>query len=91
VAHAAFEFALAHPALLYDWHTTSNTVVVLATSDELSLGRLCDDASAAGLRLVRFHEPDLDGALTAAALEPAAHRLVSRLPLALSRGEEVRT
>jgi hypothetical protein len=91
VAHAAFEFALAHPALVDDWHTTSNTVVVLATSDELSLGRLCDDVSAAGLRAVRFHEPDLDGALTAAALEPAARRLVSRLPLALSRGEEVRT
>jgi len=34
---------------------------------------------------------DLGGALTAAALEPAAARLVSRLPLAFSRGEEVRT
>lgn len=63
---------------------------MLAASDELSLGWLCDDAVAAGFRVVRFHEPDLGGALTAAALEPAAGRLVARLPLAFSRGEEVR-
>jgi hypothetical protein len=65
-------------------------VVVLAAPDEVFLGRLCQDAAATGLRVIRFHEPDLDDALTAAALEPAAHRLVSRLPLALSRGREVR-
>jgi hypothetical protein len=64
---------------------------VLAAPDELSLGWLCDDAAAAGLLVVRFHEPDLGGALTAAALEPAAGRLVSRFPLAFSRREEVRT
>jgi hypothetical protein len=91
VVHAAIEFAVAHPAVIGDWHDTSNTLVVLAAPDELSLGYLCDDASAAGLRIATFNEPDLGGALTAAALEPAAHRLVSRLPLALSRGEEVRT
>jgi hypothetical protein len=74
-----------------DWHATSNTLVVLAVPNELSLGWLCDDAAAAGLRVARFHEPDLGGSLTAAALDPAGHRLVSRLPLALSGGEEVRT
>jgi hypothetical protein len=58
---------------------------VLAAPDELSLGWLCDDADAAGFRVVRFHEPDLGGALTAAALEPAAARLVARFPLALSQ------
>jgi hypothetical protein len=57
---------------------------VLAVPDELSLGWLCDDAGAAGFRVVGFHEPDLGGALTAAALEPAAGRLVARLPLAFS-------
>jgi hypothetical protein len=60
---------------------------VLAAPDELSLGWLCDDAEAAGLRLVRFHEPDLGGALTAAALEPAGAQLISRLPLALAPGD----
>ncbi|RAY13350.1 hypothetical protein DPM19_19945 [Actinomadura craniellae] len=83
--HAALEFAVAHPGLLRDWHAASNTVVVLAVPDELSLGWLRDDAAAAGLRTAGFHEPDLGGALTAAALEPAAHRLVSHLPLALAR------
>jgi hypothetical protein len=48
--------------------------VVLVVPDELSLGWLCDDASAAGLRVVRFHEPDLDGSLTASALEPVPDR-----------------
>jgi hypothetical protein len=90
VAHAAFEFAVTYPGVTSDWHAASDTLVVLAIADELSLGRLCEDATAAGLRVVMFHEPDLDGSLTAAALEPASHRLVARLPLAFSRGEEVR-
>lgn len=67
---------------------------MLAAPDELSLGWLCDDAAAAGVLVARFHEPDLGGALTAAALEPAAARLVSRLPLAFSRvrgGENMTT
>jgi hypothetical protein len=85
VAHAALDFAITFPAAFSDWHASSNTLLVLAVPDELSLGWLCDDAAAADLRVVRFHEPDLGGALTAAALEPAAARLVARFPLALSR------
>lgn len=60
-------------------------------ADELALGWLCADAEAAGYRLSTFHEPDLDGALTAVALEPAARKLLSHLPLALSGGKGVRT
>lgn len=56
---------------------------MLAVPDEPALAWLCADAAAAGLCVVRFREPDLDDALTAAALEPAAARLVSHLPLAL--------
>jgi hypothetical protein len=67
-----------------DWHVTSNTLVVLAVPDELALVWLRDDARAAGLRVVSFHEPDLGGCLTAVALEPAGHKLVARLPLALA-------
>ena len=88
--HAAIEFVLAHLRLAVDWHAASNTIVVLTARDELSLGWLCDDAAAAGLTFVRFHEPDLGGALTAAAFEPAAHRMVSHLPLALSQRREVK-
>lgn len=89
--HAALDFALAHPGLVGDWHASSNTLVLLAAPDELALGWLCDDAAAVGLRVVRFHESDLGHALTAAALEPAAHRFVSHLPLALSQRGEVKT
>jgi ribosomal protein L29 len=56
---------------------------LLAAPDEPFLFGLCDAAKARGLRVSRFFEPDLGNALTAVALEPAARRLVSRLPLAL--------
>jgi hypothetical protein len=80
--HAAFDFATAFPDLTRAWHDASNTLVILAVRDELELAWLCQDAAAAGYRLTRVHEPDLAGALTAAACEPAAARLVRRLPLA---------
>jgi hypothetical protein len=76
---------VSHPDLIADWHVHSNTLVLLAVADELTLARLCADARDAGLRLVRFHEPDLGGALTAAAFEPAAARRLAHLPLALRR------
>jgi hypothetical protein len=50
----------------------------------VDLWRLCSAAAADGLRYLGFREPDLDDALTAVALEPAAARLVARLPLALA-------
>ena len=90
-AHAALDFAVAYPEILIEWHRASNTLVVLAAPDEIALSWLCDDAAASGLRLIRFQEPDLGGALTAVALEPAARRLVAHLPLALSSREEVKT
>jgi hypothetical protein len=91
--HAAIEFALTVP----DVAAATPAVVVLAARDELSLFWLREDAVARGLRVAAFHEPDLDGALTALALEPDAGRLVASLPLALagsvtsSGREEVRT
>ena len=89
--HAALEYAVAHPGHMRAWHDASNALLVVAVPDDLALGWLCQDAEAAGLRTVRFHEPDLDGALTAAAFEPAARRLVTHLPLALALRREVRT
>jgi hypothetical protein len=56
--------------------------VILAAPDELALGLLSQDAARAGLRAIEVHEPDLGGALTAIALEPAGHRVVRALPLA---------
>lgn len=89
--HAALDFAVAYPAEVRSWHDASNTLVILAAEDELSLGWLCEDVEASGLLVVRFYEPDLGGALTAAAFEPAARRRLSHLPLALSQRKGVRT
>jgi hypothetical protein len=61
-------------------------LVLLAAQDELELSRLYVDAAAAGMRAVPFHEPDLDGALTAIAVEPRGRRFLARLPLVLSDG-----
>jgi hypothetical protein len=83
-AHAAVEFALAYPRLTANWHVSSGALVLLAAHDELDLSRIRADVAAAGLRAVPFHEPDLDGALTAIAVEPAGRRFLARLPLALA-------
>ena len=85
-AHAAVEFGLSHPRLIADWHTSSGVLVLLAATDELELSRLQVDVAAAGLRAVPFHEPDLDGALTAIAVEPAGWRFLTRLPVMLADG-----
>ena len=60
--------------------------MLLAAADEVALTWLYVDAVAAGHGAVAIHEPDLDGSLTAVALEPPAYRLVAHLPLALSPG-----
>jgi hypothetical protein len=79
-AHAAIEFALTYPAVA----AANPGIVIVAARDELDLAWRRADAVAAGLRVVTFHEPDLGGALTALAVEPAAARLLARLPLALA-------
>lgn len=84
VAHAALDFTFEHPGVASLWHEVSNTIVLVAVRDELALTWLAADAADAGHAYTAFREPDLDGALTAVALEPAAHRLVRKLPLALS-------
>ena len=60
--------------------------MLLAPADELALTWLYADAVDARHVAVAVHEPDLLGSLTAVAQEPAAYRLVSDLPLALSPG-----
>jgi len=82
--HAACEFAITYPTVFAAWHHESGVLVCAAARDELELPALYRSALAAGRRAVRFTEPDLDDALTAVALEPAAHRLVRHFPLALA-------
>jgi uncharacterized protein (DUF697 family) len=90
VVHAALDFAVAFPALTTDWHASSNTLVVLAVRDELALSWLGQDAQAAGLAIVMVHEPDLGGALTAMAVEPAGWRLFRGVPMAFASDPSLR-
>ncbi len=69
------------------WHSSSNTLVLLAVPDERALHDLCEDAIARRLLVTRFHEPDLGWSLTAGAFEPEAYRLLSHLPLLNGRRE----
>jgi len=68
-----------HPVIDADWHATSNNLVVLQCDD---IPSLADRLDAAGIKLSRFTEPDLDDALTAIAVEPDGWRHLSSLALA---------
>lgn len=85
VAHAAFTFSYEHRALTTQWLEESNWLVILSVADESELERLGDEAHDRYLPVTWFHEPDLDGQLTAIAIAPHPHTeaLLSSLPLAL--------
>jgi len=61
-AQAVRAFVGDHPVIEKDWHVNHNNIVILQHDDPVSLG---DALEARGLKLSRFWEPDLDGALTA--------------------------
>jgi hypothetical protein len=84
-AHAALSFAVTYPDVTRDWYDDGQVLVLLAAPDErwLALTELRLD----GYKTVSFHEPDLDGQLTAICAEPAAAPRLSRLPLALGGGD----
>ena len=77
--HAIVAFGKEHPMISKDWYENSNNVVILQDTDIL---RTADDLEAAGLHITRFHEPDLDNALTAICAEPAAKKALSKHRLA---------
>lgn len=79
--HAFRGFAADHPILESYWHAEHNNIVVLQHEDPEGLA---EDLESQGIRLTRFHEPDLGGQLTAICAEPAAERVLSNLPLARS-------
>jgi len=82
-AHAMRGFVAEHPEVEREWFEQSNYLALLESPDEPSLTRLAEDATRRGFRVSLFREPDRDNEVTAIALEPAAKRLVQRLPLAL--------
>jgi peptidyl-tRNA hydrolase len=83
--HAAIQFQIEHPEIQRDWFEKSNTVALLAISDETKLTALMRKAESIGVRVAAFREPDLGNQLTSIALEPTdyARRLCSGLPLTL--------
>lgn len=83
--HAAFEFSVHHPDLVRGWVRDSNYLIVVSVPDETSLIGLATRARTLGIVGHVVHEPDVDDAATALALEPGdgARRLCSSLPLML--------
>lgn len=81
--HAAFQFAAEHKEIWAGWFEQSNTLALLSVSDEKTLEKLIVSAESRGLRYSVFREPDMDNALTAVTLEPAARKLCSSMSLTL--------
>ena len=80
--HAAIKYVLENEGARR-WHEDSNNLAVLQVPDERSLGLLVHSALSEDFVVAQFHEPDLDGSLTAAAFEFGAKSLLGSLPLAL--------
>ena len=76
--HAAVAFSIAHPEAFADWHSTSNTVVILA-AEQGELASMRPRLESVGVPCAGFHEPDRGGALTAVAVAPSEDaRLLTR-------------
>jgi hypothetical protein len=79
--HALQAFNDQHPDLVRRWHP--GNLVLLAVRDAAALGELASTLTRQRHALACFHEPDVDGSLTAIAVAGTARRALSSLPLAL--------
>lgn len=77
--HALTAFTFAHPQRTREWFDSSNHLVVLQSD---GIDTLAEHLEKMGVVLVRFHEPDMGGALTAFCTDNAARRALRDLPLA---------
>lgn len=68
--HAIRQFVEEHPSVDAEWFSSSNYLALLSTSNEIELMRLIVQANDAGLKWSAFREPDVDGKITAIAIEP---------------------
>lgn len=66
------------------------SLVVLGVRDEVRLEALADDLVTEGHVVTRFHEPDLDGSLTALTLVTHGSPLLRRLSLLFTHDGEGR-
>ena len=83
--HAMRQFTADHPEVDLDWFKKSNYLALLSVANETELMRLIVSASDEGLRWSAFREPDVNGEITAIAIEPHPKSaiLCSKLPLAM--------
>jgi peptidyl-tRNA hydrolase len=82
--HAAVDWCLRYVGQAARWRDHGgNNLVILSVPDEPALLRLHAQAEAEGWQEHLVREPDLGGEATAFAVEEAARRRLSSLPLAL--------
>lgn len=82
--HAAIQFTQDYPDEARDWYKSSNYLVVINTPNEDTLRDLWDRSRQKRIESSLVSEPDLNGQLTAMALEPGekSRKLCACLPLA---------
>jgi peptidyl-tRNA hydrolase len=81
LVHAATVLCLEQTAAAMAWHRGVQNVVCLAAPNESELAQHARETAATGRQVATFHEPDLDGQLTAIAV--LGEGLFPGLPLAL--------
>lgn len=83
--HAMRQFTADHPDRDQEWFKASNYLALLSVANEIELMRLLVSAHDHGLLASPFREEDLNGEITAIAIEPhpKAAELCKGLPLAM--------
>jgi peptidyl-tRNA hydrolase len=82
-AHALRQFVYEHPETDRVWFEQSNTLALLASSNEAHLGVIAEEAHRRRIPVACFREPDRNNELTAIAIGPQGKNLTRNLPLAL--------
>ena len=84
VAHVVAEFINQHPTLANQWHSISNSIIVLEAKNARELSELQEKAIERGLKVTAFREPDIGDEITALAFEPSedTRKFLSNLPCA---------
>jgi hypothetical protein len=88
--HAIVDYILKYPSEAHRWHTDSNYIHQKVVPSLSRLEELAWKAEQKGIKVVRFYEPDIGGALTAIALEPSkeSNKLTAKLPFLFAQNEQ---
>lgn len=90
-SHAAIDFCFSHPEISKEWHTLSNYLINLSTSDESQLKILSTKLRLLGVEFSEFREPDLGNQLTALAFlsNEKTRKVTGNLPLMLKQNAQL--